>query len=80
MFLEELELYQLKLIKKQRKILIITTGLEEYKIALYNVKAAIQDKDPKNRDLYEDNYNKLIELLDKTIDEVKINQKGSRRI
>lgn len=39
-------------------------GLEEYKIALYNIKSAIQDKDPQNRTLYEDNYDKAIEDLD----------------
>ncbi len=27
-------------------------GIDSYKIALYNVKAAIQDRDPKNRDYY----------------------------
>jgi len=61
--------------KETKENSYFTAGLEEYKIALYNVKAAIQDKDPKNRDLYEDNYNKVIELLDKKIDEVKINKK-----
>lgn len=35
-------------------------GRDEYKIALYNVKAAIEDKDPKNRDFYEQNYNTAI--------------------
>lgn len=29
---------------------------KEYKIMLYNLKSAIQDKDPKNRDIYEKNY------------------------
>ena len=53
-----------------------TVGLEEYKIALYNVKSAIQDKDPKNRDLYEDNYNKSIQILDKKIEELKNNRKS----
>lgn len=53
-----------------------TVGLEEYKIALYNVKSAIQDKDPKNRDLYEDNYNKSIEILDKSIEEIRDNKKS----
>ncbi|PRR83109.1 metal ABC transporter substrate-binding protein [Clostridium vincentii] len=53
-----------------------TVGLEEYKIALYNVKAAVQDKDPKNRDLYEENYNKSIEILDKTLEEIKRNKKA----
>ncbi|OOM11934.1 metal ABC transporter substrate-binding protein [Clostridium saccharobutylicum] len=32
-------------------------GIDEYKIALCNVKAAIEDRDPKNRDFYEKNYN-----------------------
>lgn len=39
-------------------------GIEEYKIALYNVKAAIQDKDPQNRDYYEENYNEAVKELD----------------
>lgn len=42
-------------------------GIEEYKIALYNVKAAIQDRDPQNRDYYEDNYNIAIKEFDKNI-------------
>lgn len=61
--------------KETKKNPYYTVGLEEYKIALYNVKAAIQDKDPKNRDLYEDNYNKSIETLDKNIEEIKTNKK-----
>lgn len=51
------------------------SGLEEYKIVLYNIKSAIQDKDPKNRDLYEKNYNKVIEDEDKRIDKIKENRK-----
>lgn len=43
------------------------TGVEEYKIALYNIKSAIQDKDPKNRDTYEENYNRAIEYIDNSI-------------
>lgn len=43
------------------------TGLEEYKIALYNIKNAIQDRDPKNRDLYEKNYNMAISYLEQTL-------------
>lgn len=42
-------------------------GIEEYKIALYNVKAAIQDRDPQNRDYYEENYNKAIKEFDDNI-------------
>ena len=54
------------------------SGIEEYKISLYNVKAAIQDRDPQNRDYYEDNYNKAIKQFDdklKTYDK-KIKQLG----
>lgn len=42
-------------------------GIEEYKIALYNVKAAIQDRDPQNRDYYEENYNEAIKEFDDNI-------------
>ena len=44
------------------------TGVEEYKIALYNVKAAIQDRDPQNRDYYEKNYDNAIKEFDKKLD------------
>ena len=55
-----------------------TAGLEEYKIALYNVKAAIQAAGIflKNRDLYEDNYKKEIETLDKKIEDIKTHKKN----
>ena len=43
------------------------TGLEEYKIDLYNIKNAIQDRDPKNRDLYEKNYNTAISYLEQSL-------------
>ena len=49
-------------------------GYDEYKIALYNIKVAIQEKDPKNRELYEENYNKVIKSMDevlKTYDDKK---------
>lgn len=42
-------------------------GIEEYKIALYNTKAAIQDRDPQNREYYEDNYNKAIKEFDEEV-------------
>ncbi len=51
------------------------TGIDEYKILLYNIKSAIQDKDPKNRDLYENNYNEIIKKLNKFISEVRENKK-----
>ncbi|AWK50719.1 ABC transporter substrate-binding protein [Clostridium beijerinckii] len=51
-------------------------GIEEYKISLYNVKAAIQDKDPQNRDYYEENYNESIKQFDenikKYVDKIKL--------
>ena len=40
------------------------TGVEEYKIALYNIKAAVQDKDPVNRDFYEENYTDAVNRLE----------------
>ncbi|AOR22635.1 metal ABC transporter substrate-binding protein [Clostridium taeniosporum] len=43
-------------------------GIDSYKIALYNIKAAIQDKDPKNRDYYEENYQKSIKELNDKIE------------
>ncbi|NFN16778.1 ABC transporter substrate-binding protein [Clostridium botulinum] len=43
-------------------------GIDSYKIALYNVKAAIQDRDPKNRDYYEENYNNAIKELNDQIE------------
>ena len=42
-------------------------GYDEYKIALYNIKVAIQEKDPSNRTLYEDNYNKAIKNIDEAL-------------
>jgi ABC-type Zn uptake system ZnuABC Zn-binding protein ZnuA len=44
-------------------------GIEEYKIALYNVKAAVQDRDPQNRDYYEANYNEAIKIFEDSIKE-----------
>ena len=46
-------------------------GIEEYKIALYNVKAAIQDKDPQNRDYYEENYKKAIDEFENQLKQYK---------
>ena len=46
-------------------------GIEEYKIALYNVKAAIQDRDPQNRDYYEENYKKAIDEFEKQLKQYK---------
>lgn len=40
------------------------TGVDEYKIALYNIKSAIQDKDPLNREIYEENYDDAVNKVD----------------
>lgn len=49
-------------------------GLNEYKIALYNIKIALQEKDIKNRDYYEENYNEKVketeELYEKAKEEI----------
>lgn len=45
------------------------TGVDEYKIALYNAKTAVQERDPKNRSYYEDNYKELVETIDKSVKE-----------
>lgn len=46
-------------------------GIEEYKIALCNVKSAIQDRDPENRDFYEENYNEAIKEFEEKINKYK---------
>ncbi len=39
-------------------------GIPEYKIMIYNAKSALQEKDPANRNFYEENYNNLVKQLD----------------
>ncbi len=46
-------------------------GFNEYKIALYNIKTSLQERDIKNRSYYEDNYNNLIKVLDEFLSESK---------
>lgn len=38
-------------------------GFNEYKIALHNIKTSLQEKDTKNRNYYEENYNNAIKEL-----------------
>ena len=38
--------------------------LDNYKVALLNIKNAIEDKDPKNRSFYEDNFNNALKSLE----------------
>lgn len=46
-------------------------GLNEYKIALYNIKIALQEKDIKNRDYYEANYNEKVMEIEKIYENAK---------
>ena len=46
-------------------------GFNEYKIALYNIKASLQERDIKNRNYYEENYNNKVNELDKFLSEAK---------
>jgi zinc/manganese transport system substrate-binding protein len=46
-------------------------GFSEYKIALYNIKSSLQEKDIKNRSYYEDNYNKVVKELDDLLTKTK---------
>ena len=40
---------------------------DDLTVSLYNIKSAIQERDPKNRDFYEQNYNLLLENLTKAL-------------
>lgn len=40
------------------------SNLDNYKIALMNIKNAIQDRDPKNRDIYEKNFSQALKTLE----------------
>lgn len=46
-------------------------GFNEYKIALYNIKTSLQERDIKNRSYYEDNYKNIVDELDKFLSESK---------
>lgn len=46
-------------------------GFNEYKIALYNIKTALQERDIKNRNYYEENYNSIVEELDEFLTKSK---------
>lgn len=39
-------------------------NIDNYKIALMNIKNAVQDKDPKNRDVYEKNFSETLRNID----------------
>ncbi|MCR1951798.1 MULTISPECIES: zinc ABC transporter substrate-binding protein [unclassified Clostridium] len=46
-------------------------GFNEYKIALYNIKTALQERDIINRNYYEENYNTIVEELDEFLTKSK---------
>ncbi|BDR68179.1 zinc ABC transporter substrate-binding protein [Clostridium tetani] len=53
-------------------------NIDNYKIALLNIKNSIQDKDPKNRDYYERNFQKEVkglQELEKMVSKIKIKLK-----
>lgn len=54
---------------KQNPYYII--NLDNYKIALLNIKNSIEDKDPKNREFYEKNFNQSLKDLDNYSKEMK---------
>lgn len=47
-------------------------GVNEYKIALYNIKSAIQEKDPKNKNYYEENYVNAINEVENFVKDLNI--------
>ncbi len=46
-------------------------NIDNYKIALSNIKNSIQDKDPKNRDFYEKNFNGMVKELEEYEKKIK---------
>lgn len=81
-FIDELKKGDLGIINLNRGIKILSyevdgvkenpyywLGINQYKIALYNVKCAIQEKDPKNKAYYEENYVKATTYIDESIKE-----------
>jgi len=46
-------------------------GYNEYKIALYNIKTSLQERDIQNRSFYEENYESITKELDKFFSESK---------
>lgn len=49
------------------------SNLDNYKIVLLNIKNAVEDKDPKNREYYEENFSKAL----KTVDDYSKNLKSA---
>lgn len=53
------------------------TSSKEYLIALYNIKATIEDRDPRNKDYYEEKYKSAVKSINKRIKKVKLNKDNS---
>lgn len=53
-------------------------GFSEYKIALYNIKMAMQERDIENRSYYDENYNNVIKKIDEFLTNSKEEIKGYR--
>lgn len=51
-------------------------SIDDMKVFLYNIKSSIQERDPENRDFYEQNYEKLIELINAKDEIIKTNKVG----
>lgn len=51
------------------------TSINNYKVMLYNAKTLLQENDPARRSFYEDNYNKMLQKVDKANEEFQ-NIKG----
>lgn len=48
------------------------TNIENYKIAFSNIKNAVEDKDPRNRDYYENNFVKVLKAAEDYSKDIKI--------
>lgn len=56
---------------ENKKSLNYLLGINEYKIALYNIKSGIQEKDFKNRRYYEERYKKVVSEIESFIMKAK---------
>ncbi|MDF2882084.1 MAG: manganese transporter substrate-binding protein [Clostridiaceae bacterium] len=55
-------------------------NLDDYKIALSNIKNAVEDKDPKNRDIYEKNFESAIKKIEPIQKSIKDLSDASKNI
>ncbi|MDU5108993.1 MAG: metal ABC transporter substrate-binding protein [Clostridium sp.] len=66
--------YELEKIGQENPYYLL--GSSEYKIALYNIKMAMQERDIENRSYYEENYNNVVERIDEFLTKSKEEIKG----